>query len=143
MIGLVSIIKYIGLDAQIAEQLSFIGHNMKEQFYLFVLMLIGVIFILRIFLPITASGLLAATVFIPLADASGVNPWVVAFFILMIAENWWLPYQSSYYLLFETLNEKHRLYDQATFMRINTLTILIRLAAIFVSIPYFQSAGLL
>ena len=141
--GLVGAFNYLGLDHQLAAALPGLGGYMRESFGLFVLLLFGIVFVIRLLVPISATIVILATLFMPLAEIYGVNPWVVGFVILILGEMWYLPYQCSYYLQLQAFNRENKLYDEKTFLYYNGAMNLVRLAAIYISIPFWKAMGLL
>lgn len=139
--GMVSAYNYLGLNYSLAAALPGLGVYMRDSFGLFVLMLFGVIFIIRLAVPIGATIVILGALLIPLAEIYGVNPWVMGFVILMLSEAWYLPYQCSYYLHFQAFNRSH--YQEQSFLLHNALMNLARLVAIYASIPYWKAMGLL
>lgn len=139
--GMVSAYNYLGLNHLLAAALPGLGAYMRDSFGLFVLMLFGVIFVIRLAVPIGATIVILGTLLIPLAEIYGVNPWVVGFVILMLGEAWFLPCQCSYYLHFQALNRSH--YQEKSFLMHNALMNFARLVAIYASIPYWKAMGLL
>lgn len=142
IVGMTSAIDYLGLGQMIASQLPWLGEYMHTNFDLFVLLLSAVIFTIRLAVPISATIVVVATILMPVATHYGVNPWVVGFVILVLGEMWFFPYQSSYYLQFRQF-AKGRLYDESLFLRFNALANLAKLAAIYLSMPYWKTVGLL
>ncbi|MFA7240986.1 MAG: SLC13 family permease [Sulfuricellaceae bacterium] len=141
--GMVSAFNHLGLDRMLAAALPGLGAYMRDSFGLFVLMLFGVIFVIRLAVPISATIVILATLFIPLAEIYGVNPWVVGFVILVLGEVWFLPYQCSYYLQLQALNRSKPHYREKSFLLYNGVMNFARLAAIYASIPYWKAMGLL
>lgn len=141
--GMISAFNYLGLDQMLAAALPGLGVYMRDNFGMFALMLFGVIFVIRLALPISATIVILATLLIPLAEIYGVNPWVVGFVILVLGEVWFLPYQCSYYLQLQALNRSNPLYQEKSFLLYNGLMNLARLAAVYASIPYWKATGLL
>lgn len=141
--GMVSAFNYLGLNHMLAAALPGLGPYMQDSFGLFVLMLFGVIFVIRLAVPISATIVILATLFMPLAEIYGVNPWVVGFVILVLGEVWFLPYQCSYYLQLQAVNRANPLYQEKTFLLYNGLMNVARLAAVYASIPYWKAIGLL
>jgi divalent anion:Na+ symporter, DASS family len=141
--GMVSAMNHLGLSAYLAGHLGWLGAPMKSNFYAFVAILTLVLFVLRLFAPINAVVSIAATILMPLAEINGVNPWVVGFIILTMGECWFMPYQCSYYLQFEELTRKNRVYDEKSFLMFNAFSNLLKLAGIYASIPFWQRLGLL
>ncbi len=141
--GLISSFNYLELNQTLASFLPSVGAVMRDSFSLFVLVLFALIFVLRLVVPINATIVILATLFIPLADVYGVNPWVVGFVILLLGEMWFLPYQCSYYRQLQAVNQDHVLFQESTFLLQNGVMNIAKLAAIYASIPYWKSMGLL
>ena len=142
IVGIASAISYLGLGQTIATKLPWLGEYMHTNFSLFVLALSWVIFVMRLAVPISATIVILATILMPIAVHYGVNPWVVGFIILVLSEMWFFPYQCSYYLQFRQLT-KGQIFDEALFLRFNALFNLLKIVAIYASMPYWKSLGLL
>jgi len=142
-IGLEQTLDYTGITAILTNSLSGVTGYMSSNFPLFIGLLAVVTLLLRMFLPITTAGVLIASVFLPLAVLNGVNPWVVGFAIMMLSETWFLPAQCSYYLTLEELSGDKPVHDQALFLRLNAMSMAMRLVALLASIPFFHYLGLL
>jgi DASS family divalent anion:Na+ symporter len=140
MIGITNAFNHLGLDQWVAARLGFIGEYMRTDFNLFLLILAGVIFVIRLAVPFSATIVICATVFMPTASLHGINPWVMGFAILMLGEMWFFPYQCSYYLQFRQFS---RAFDERMFLRSNSVMNLIKLAALFASVPYWAKLGLI
>lgn len=143
LIGFVSTISYLGLDKEAAASLSFMGHYMKNQFWLFVIILSATVIVLRFFVPTNTAVAILASVLFPMAQALGVNPWVVGFILLMLSDIWFFPYQCTYYVQIESLVEKDPHLDTKTFYRFNAVSNALRIVAVFASIPFWKWLGLL
>ncbi len=143
LIGLTKTLSYLGLDRVIAEQLYWLQEIMLGNIYLFVLILFGITITLRIALSTPATVVIMASIFLPLAEASGINMWVIGFMILTLSEIFILPYQSSYYLLFREVNSPTPQYNEPSFLKFNLLVGGFRLLAIYISIPVWQAMELL
>ncbi len=143
LIGFVSTISYLGLDKQAAASLGFMGYYMKNQFWLFVIILSVTIIVLRFFVPTNTAVAILASVLFPMAQALGVNPWVVGFILLMLSDIWFFPYQCTYYIQIESQVEKDPHLDAKTFYRFNAAANVLRIVAVFASIPFWKWLGLL
>jgi len=143
LIGLTKTLSFLGLDRVIAEQLYWLQEIMSANIYLFVLILFGFIILLRVALSTPATVVIMASIFLPLAEASGVNMWVIGFIILTLSEIFILPYQSSYYLLFKEVNRPTPTYNESSFLKFNLLVGGFRLLAVYISIPVWQAMELL
>ena len=142
-IGLEQTLDYTGITALLTNQLSGVTDYMATNFLLFIGLLALITAALRLFLPITTAGVLIASVFLPLADINGVNPWVVGFVIIMLSETWLLPAQCSYFMTMEDLSGDEPIYDRALFLRMNAVSMAIRMVALLASIPFFHYLALL
>ncbi|AIK96471.1 SLC13 family permease [Candidatus Odyssella acanthamoebae] len=143
-VSITATIKYLGMDAWIANFLKIITSTTSSP-TLF-LTYIGVItLIARIFLPIAPAIVLLSTTFIPLAANEGVNPWLVTFIILVAADMWFVPYQNSFYIMFEEagLIDNRLFYDRHKFIIYNFFVGVIKIGAFYISIPYWKSLGLM
>ncbi|HPU89276.1 MAG TPA: SLC13 family permease [Spirochaetota bacterium] len=143
LIGLVKSMSYIGLDAGIGKHLLWFGMYTRTNFALFVLLLGASILVLRFFIPNNATVAILAAIFLPIAEISGVNPWVVGYIILFMSDAWLLPYQCTYYLQFEELAHKDGIYDSRLFLKYNAISVLFRFAAVYASIPFWKYLGIL
>lgn len=143
LIGLSDSIAYIGFDEWISEYLGWLGASMRNDFSLFVLLFSIAIFIARILLPMPLVVPLFGTIFIPLAEANGVNPWLIAFIILVISDGWFLPYQYSPTLLFMSMTENLKLFNFKLLDQGNMLMNIVRVLMIYASFAYWKWLGIL
>ncbi len=143
LIGLVKTMSYIGLDQNIGKYLVWFGEYARSNFALFIFLLSASIFIVRLFIPNNATVAIFVAVFLPIAEITGINPWIIGFIILFMSDAWLMPYQCTYYLQLEELTRAENIYHQKLFLRYNALTILFRLAAIYASIPFWKMLGIL
>jgi DASS family divalent anion:Na+ symporter len=142
-IGLERTLDYMGITEILTSHLSGVTAYMASNFGMFIVLLGLITAVLRLFLPITTAGVLIASVFLPLAGLNGVNPWVVGFVILMLSETWILPSQCSYFLTMEEMSGEEPVHDRKLFLRMNALSMAIRMIALFASLPFFRYIGLL
>jgi divalent anion:Na+ symporter, DASS family len=142
MVGITESFSYLGIDKWIGLQLKWLGVYMQTNFELFILLLTAAIFIIRLALPINLAVIIVATMFLPLAEVSGVNPWIIAFIILTLGESWIFPYQCSYYLQFQEFNAKEKLYDEALFLKFNMLMNGVRLLSVYASLLLWKQMGI-
>jgi DASS family divalent anion:Na+ symporter len=142
-IGLEQTLDYTGFTASLTDRLSGITGSLEGDFLLFVGLMSVVTTVLRLFLPITTAGVLVASVFLPLALLNGINAWVVAFALIVLNETWFLPAQCSYYVTMQDMSGDKPVHDEALFLRLNAISMVIRLVALLASIPFFRYLGLL
>jgi len=143
LVGLVKTMTSLEIDLWIAGHLVWMGPIMRGNFPLFVLLLGIAIYTIRIVVPNTAAVVIVASVFMPLAVAQGINPWLIVFIVLLFCDGWILPYQCSYYLMFEEIAAPKEVYDSKSLLLFNILTNLLRFAAVYASIPYWRFIGIL
>jgi divalent anion:Na+ symporter, DASS family len=143
LIGLARAISHLGIDDLIAAQLGGLMGLMQSNIYLFVLVLAVIITLIRFAMSINAAVVISASIFLPLAQSAGFNMWVMGFMILTLAESFIIPYQCSYYIMFQGLNEERKIYSEKSFLKFNLWSFVIRLAAIYASIPFWKATDIL
>lgn len=143
LVGISGGFNAVGLDRWLAEHLAGLGVLMRTDLPLFLLLLFAVLFVIRLAVPISATIVVIATVFMPLAEIHGANPWVIGIAILVLGEMWFLPYQCSYYLQFRDAMGKAGAYDESSFLRFNAAMNGAKLLALYLSLPYWHWRGLL
>jgi divalent anion:Na+ symporter, DASS family len=143
MVGIIKAFNHLGFGALLASHLSWLGEAMRTGLPGFILLLCGLIFVLRLVMPTSATAAIAATVFMPLAAVNGINPWVIGFIILVVSEMWLLPYQCSYYAQFRETAQGEPTYSEARFLAYNLLMNGAKLVAIHASLPYWRGLGLI
>ncbi|MDJ0508901.1 MAG: anion permease [Crocosphaera sp.] len=142
LIGLSKSIAYIGFDDWISSYLGWLGEYMRTSFSLFVLLFSITIFLARLLLPMALIVPLFATIFIPLAEMNGINPWLIAFIILIISDGWFLPYQYSPKLLFMSITNNQDLINTKSLNTANILMNIVRVFAIYASFYYWEWLGI-
>ncbi len=143
LIGITGGFNAVGLDKWLASHLTGLGGFMRGNLDLFLLALFAVLFVVRLAVPISATIVIAATVFMPLAEVHGVNSWVIGMAILILGEMWFFPYQCSYYVQFREIAGRHGAYDEKAFLRYNALMNGVKLLALYASLPWWKWMGLL
>ncbi|MBE9048054.1 anion permease [Pleurocapsales cyanobacterium LEGE 10410] len=143
LVGLAKTMSYIELDRMIGSNLEWLGYFMGNDFGLFVIIFLATILFIRLLLPNNATVAIFATILIPMAETNGINPWLVGILLLSFSDIWLLPYQCSYYLLFREIMSESNMFNERLMLRTNILTIGIRLAAIYISFPYWEKLGLM
>lgn len=143
LVGLAKAMAWLGVDRLVTAHLSWVGAWLQGDFAVFVLMLAGVVWLLRLVLPSDLSLILTATLFLPLAEAHGINTWVVGFCILMLGDAWFFPYQAPQYLLLQGINRREGLYRESVILLANVYLNGLRLGALLVAIPFWRSLGIL
>ena len=142
MIGILATMNHLGLDKAITNNLSWLSNYMRQDFELFVLMLSGVILLARLLIPLNQAILIFAAALIPVASSAGIAPWVVGFIILIIAETAFFAYQSPYIFMFRNIT-KSVSRDEHKIRLFHALLVVFKIAAIYISIPFWKSIGVL
>lgn len=140
-IGLENALDFTGISELITGSLSGVTSALNGSFYLFITLTIVLVSVLRLFLPITTAGVLAASVCLPLAKINGLDSWVACFVILMSTECWVWPKQCSYYGAYKGASVGLSIEDERLFHRMNIFTVAIRIASIYLLAFYFQWLG--
>ncbi len=141
LVGLVNVMFYIGAEKVLGTHMGWTATLMRENLYLFILALSGIVLAMRFVLPINITMVIAATIFLPIASANGINPWFVGFIILTMGDSWFYAYQNSTYLLFKRRSATP--YDEGGFMKLNALLTVAKLVGIYVSIPFWRYLGII
>ena len=143
LIGLVASMNQVGVDKWLTVQLGWLNFIMANNFPLFIILLAVAISAIRLILPINATVIIFATIFLPSAVNIGVNPWLVGFLILFLSESFVLPYQASYYSQYCSLTGVGYPSKDRRLIPYNIGLILMKLIAIYVSLPFWHYLGLL
>lgn len=143
IIGIMQCVQEIGIDSWMVDNFSWLT-NIAEEEPVWFMVLIYILSCCGGFLFGTmAAPALLFTVFLPIAQHSVLNTWLVAFIVLMATEAWAFPYQSSYYLCYEEAIATHKAYRLRPTLIINFCFIFLRLGAILISIPVWRALGVL
>ncbi len=143
LIGMIATLQYLDMDDWLTKQLDWLAVYMKSDFNLFILILAGSIFVVRLALPINATVVIFATLLIPTAINSGVNPWLIGFLVLLFSESYIWPYQSSYYMQYQSLAGKVALAESGRTAFFNTVMAVAKVGAVYASIPFWRGLGVL
>lgn len=143
LVGVLSTFNYLGLDKWLTSHLAVLGEVLRSSFYLFVAILFGVVSVIRLVIPNTATIAICATIFMPVASQAGVNPWVVGFILLLFGDMWIFPYQCSHYQQFQELVREKGIYNEAVFLKFNMFMNFVRLAGVYAAVPFWAALGLL
>jgi len=143
LIGIVNTMKYIGLEAYLGTQLAWMSVYIEESFSYFILLLALAIFVVRLILPINATIVIFATLLIPFGDHYGISPWLIGFLILLLAESFIWPYQASYFMQFLSITGSQSQARHPRIMVFHLLLFVLKLLAIYASMPFWRSLGLI
>ncbi|VVS95106.1 SLC13 family permease [Desulfoluna spongiiphila] len=141
IIAWLPVMSLTGLDTLVAKHLDWLGEYMRTSLPMFIGLLCLIIVLVRLFLPEPITVILFVTALFPLADVSGVSPWIVGFIILTMAEAYLFSYQCGYFIqLKDILGLKgfDGLYDEGRIFLFNILMIMGRVLAIYASLPFWR-----
>lgn len=141
--GLTGTMEHLHLVEQIMPWMENLAALLQQDVTRLVLLELVVVLIIRLALPITAGMVVSAILFMPIAEATGINPWLIGFLAAMFSDLWFLPYQSSAYSQLRSVSPTGRLFDEALFLKFNLASCALRVLAVFVSIPYWDALDLI
>lgn len=141
-VGIARGFTHMGVQDWLMSHVTALEQLMQEQQTVFLLLLTVAVLILRLMLPAVVCITTLCAVLIPLTDAHGIHPLVLGFVIVTASEVWFLPHQSSDYLLFHESLALNNDEAQAVLRR-NTAIQCCRIVALLASIPYWQHLGFL
>jgi DASS family divalent anion:Na+ symporter len=141
--GMVTTMKEVGVDQWLTVHCAWLNQYMLHNMYLFIALLAGVLFLVRLVLPINAASVIFLTLLMPTAVAGGVNPWLIGFMVLFLAESYFLPYQASYYLQYCSLTGYGYPEQDKRLVPFNLAITAMKVAALYISLPWWHYLGLL
>jgi len=141
--GMVATMREVGVDQWLAVHCAWLNQYMLHDIYLFIALLAGVLFLVRLVLPINAAAVIFMTLLMPTAVAGGVNPWLIGFMILFLTESYFLPYQASYYLQYCSLTGYGYPGQNRRLAPFNLAIMAMKVAALYLSLPWWRHLGLL
>ena len=143
LVGFGASFSFLGMDRWVSGQLGSLGTLLHENLNLFLLLLSLGMMAVRLVLPMSPAIAIAATILMPMADAQGISSWVVGFAILTLGEMWFFPFQSTQYLQLREMPVGEAFFDERRFLIFNGIMNLVKIAALYLSIPYWRTLGLL
>ncbi len=139
IVGMSGMVGYFGIDKTIVREVRPYAELFGNSVYSFFIFLTISVFVLRLFLPIGGALAVLLPVFIPLGKACAINTWTVCFAILMLADCWFLPYQSFVYTAFKSVLDDGGIeFSEKKFLKFNAWMNLVRIIAVFASIYYWS-----
>ena len=143
MFGLSDVFAEVGIQQWLVDTAAPLFTMLAGNPYLFVVG-IGVLTVLMRFLIVSEVAYLNIVMpfVVPLAVAAGVNPWVVGFAMYACISPWFVIYQNSVYLpaLYSVDSRMVRHADVAKYCLVY---LVICLAGLVASVPYWQGMGLM
>ena len=145
MVGFTNVLQLLQLNDLLSANFSWLTRHVESNIHLFIFLLSALVFLFRLFIPVNATVILLAGALLPAIALLGSYAWLVGFIILMMSESFIWPYQVSYYLQCNAiLGKRHfaALHSRRVYT-VNGLTFLLKLAAIYLSLPYWKLLGVL
>ena len=145
MVGFTNVLQLLQLNDLLAANFAWLTQHVDSNIHLFILLLSALVFVFRLFIPVNATVILLAGALLPAIALLGSYAWLVGFIILMMSESFIWPYQVSYYMQCESiLGEPHaEALNCARVYAVNGITFVLKLAAIYLSLPYWKLLGVL
>lgn len=141
-VGIARGFTFMGIQPWLAAHADGLALLMRTQQGTFLLLLVAAVMLLRLALPSMVCVATLCAVLMPLADAQGLHPLVLGFVIVTASEIWFLPHQSSDYLLFRESVELSPGIARDVLRR-NAWLQASRIVALAASVPYWRHMGLL
>lgn len=138
IIGIMRCIESIGINDWVVQHFLWLVHIGQTHIILFIALIYALSWLGGLLFGTMASPAILFSIFLPIANSSGISGWMVAFVVLMATEAWILPYQSSYYLIFESWVKQNNAYRLNGLLAVNAYLSVVRLGAILLSIPFFR-----
>ena len=143
LVGLTNTMSHLGITDQLVAQTQWLGDILRDDFRMFVLIVAGVIVVVRLVVPQTATTLVLVAALLPLAEAVGVTAWVVGFTILIMTDSVIFDYQSPMHRTYRNNTGSGSGIDNWRVVAMRVGMIVVRVAAIIISIPYWEKLGIL
>lgn len=143
LIGVMGVVDYLSLQNFFLTHIEWAGVYLKSDFRVFATVLFVIVFVVRLIVPYGPAIIILATLFMPIAQQYEISPWLVSFIILFWGKMWVYPRQFPPYGSFLDHCIQNNLFDRQAFFRFNMLMNLARIIAVYGSIPYWKSMGLI
>lgn len=144
IIGVSATLNYLHIDELISNAVVpvvkrvFSADNVSGILSLVVIMTI----LIRLFLPVGPTVIIMMTLSFPIADAFGMSLWPFGFTIIMVCDIWFFPYQSPFYMSYVSSFDRGVPYAEKKFLLYNGLVNFGRIVALYLSLPYWKSLGI-
>jgi di/tricarboxylate transporter len=142
VLGLGRLAASLGIDAQAGALIQrFLGESRPGALGM-VLGVAVVSFAVRLVLEQDLTVLLVSLTLIPVATAAGVEPWAVTIALLATSVVWFLPFQTSSYMVARSASED-RLFSHEQARRFALAYAALTLLGLALAVPYWRLLGLL
>ncbi len=133
--------RYLELHIWMGQYTAWIEEAISRNFIEFSAILSILVILLRIVLPINITVILFASVLIPIATNTQINPWLIIFITLLMSETYTYNFSASYVVQFFSLINYQ--YTHWRLIVLQLIIYLVKFLAIVISIPFWQYLGLL
>ena len=138
--GTLAALNYMNVDMHLGGKLAWLGSYMAVDFSRFLFVLAAVVWVVRLLVPFGITAIILSAIFVPVSYQQGVNAWCVAIAIMVLAQCWFLPYQSAEY---RNIQEDFGREQDKYFLAYNAAMNIVRLFALYASLGYWGRLGLL
>jgi di/tricarboxylate transporter len=142
VLGLGRLAASLGLDAQVGALIIEILGDSRPGPLGMVLAVALVSLAARILLEQDLTVLLVSLALIPVATAAGIEPWTVTIALLTTSVAWFLPFQTSSYMVARSASED-RLFSHEQARRVALAYAGVTLLGLALAVPYWRLLGLL
>ena len=132
----------LGIDAQAGALIQWLLGDRRPGPLGLVLAVAVVSLVVRLALEQDLTVLLVSLALIPVASAAGVEPWTVSMALLATSVAWFLPFQTSSYMVARSASED-RLFTQEQARRFALAYAGLTLLGLALAVPYWRLLGIL
>lgn len=143
IIGIMRYAQHTGLDLWFMKHLEWLVHLIDGNIHLFIIYIYIISWLCGFILGTMTAPVILFTLFLPLAQQLQVNSWLLSFVILTATEAWVFPYQSTYYLCFESLLNKQNNFHLKPLLKLNAWWVIIKLCILLASFPFWRWLGIM
>ncbi|AGL02250.1 SLC13 family permease [Desulfoscipio gibsoniae] len=143
LVGFGSALFTSGLPALLADKLSPLLGFLLDSILLFLAVTVIWMKLLRFVLPALPALLVSLILFLPLSEASGINPFVIGLILLLASHTWFLsPEYNGYFTTLFKETGKNLLTNQQTF-KLAFVSSFICILAVSFSLPFWKHLDLI
>lgn len=135
---------HLGLTDLLADRIPLMVPLFEQSLYTgFAVTMAGIVLI-RLVVPGAPAFILLASTLLPFAASIGISPWVLGFAILTVSEGFVWPYQHGVPSQTLTMLEGEGIsFSMSRIIGFDLFFLVLRCAAVFVSIPFWKALNLL
>jgi len=141
LVGSGAVFHSVGIDRWIAQGLSPLARVAHAPAAL-VALLGAFVAGCRLVLPRVPANFLLSLALIPVSRQLGLSPWLVGFIVLTVGNTWLLPNLSDFYTLMRD-GSRGEMFTDRDGLLVGVVLTMLTLAAVTVTVPYWQAIGLI